>query len=151
MPTIHVKLAPLQNPEQYEAISQRLTAITADILHKDPTVTAVIIDDLPAGRWSIGGHAVTQPTAWVEISITAQTNTDTEKARWIAAAFEAMQSVLGRLALASYCVVRELPAADWGYGGLTQSDRKRQKSAPAAGLAHLATAPPPHRAAAALA
>jgi 4-oxalocrotonate tautomerase len=127
MPTITARIAPLQNPEQYMSIARRLTAITADILHKDEAVTAVLIDDLPAARWSIGGQAVSQPTALVEISITQGTNTAAEKARWIAAAFAEMQVVLGPLAKASYCIVRELPAQDWGYSGLTQSDRKMQK------------------------
>lgn len=127
MPTITARIAPLQNPEQYMSIARRLTAITADILNKDEAVTAVLIDDLPAARWSIGGQAVTQPTALVEISITQGTNTAAEKSRWIAAAFNEMQVVLGPLAKASYCIVRELPAQDWGYSGLTQSDRKMQK------------------------
>lgn len=127
MPTIIVSIAPLQNPEQYASIARRLTDITAEILHKDEAVTAVLINDLPAARWSIGGQAVNQPTALVEISITQGTNTAAEKARWIAAAFTEMQAVLGTLAKASYCIVRELPAQDWGYSGLTQSDRKMQK------------------------
>lgn len=140
MPTIIARIAPLQNPEQYAAIARRLTAITADILHKDETVTAVLIDDLPAARWSIGGRAVSQPTALVEISITQGTNTAGEKARWIAAAFAEMQAVLGPLAKASYCIVRELPAQDWGYSGLTQSDRKMQKQQASAGQWHPADA-----------
>ena len=140
MPTIIAHIAPLQNPEQYEAIARRLTEITSDILHKDEAVTAVLINDLPAARWSIGGHAVTQPTALVEISITQGTNTAAEKARWIAQAFGEMQAVLGLLAKASYCVVRELPAQDWGYSGLTQSDRKMQKQLASAGPWHPADA-----------
>ena len=87
----------------------------------------MVIDDLPAARWHIGGAPVVQPTALLEISITQGTNTDDEKAAFIAAAFAELQRQLagdGAMAAASYVVVRELPASDWGYGGHTQRARK---------------------------
>ena len=90
-------------------------------------VTAVVIDDLPAARWHIGGAPVAQPTALLEISITEGTNTEEETAAFIAAAFAELQRQLagdGALAAASYVVVRELPASDWGYGGRTQHARR---------------------------
>lgn len=127
MPTLLLKVSPLQNPTEYNAIASQLTQITANLLHKRADVTAVVIEDSPAARWHIGGQAVQSPTAFLEISITAGTNTQQEKADFIAAAFAALQSVLaphGQLASASYVVVRELPATDWGYGGHTQAERR---------------------------
>ncbi|MDR6156255.1 phenylpyruvate tautomerase PptA (4-oxalocrotonate tautomerase family) [Acidovorax delafieldii] len=87
----------------------------------------MVIDDLPSARWHIGGATVEQPTALLEISITQGTNTQEEKAAFIQAAFAELQRQLagdGTLAAASYVVVRELPASDWGYGGRTQQARK---------------------------
>ena len=127
MPTLQLKVSPLQNPERYQALAGALTRLTALHLGKRPEVTAVMIDDVPAARWHVGASAVQGPTAFLEISITAGTNTAQEKAAFIAAAFEELQNQLGAaqpLEPASYVIVRELPAGDWGYGGQTQAARK---------------------------
>jgi 4-oxalocrotonate tautomerase len=126
MPTLLLKVTPLQNPERYSALAAALTALTVDHLGKRGEVTTVVIDDLPRARWHVGGRPVEGATALLEISITAGTNTDGEKARFIEAAYRELQSQLapdGRFEIASYVMVRELPATDWGYGGQTQRER----------------------------
>lgn len=127
MPTLVLKLTPSQNPERCRQLAGALTDLTVDLLGKRREVTAVVIEDLPAARWHIGGAAVGQPAALLEISITQGTNTPEQKAAFIRAAFAELQRQLARagaLATASYVVVRELPAIDWGYGGHTQQARK---------------------------
>ncbi len=127
MPTLHLRVAPLQNPERYETLAAALTRITADVLGKRADVTAVTIDDLPAARWYVGGRAVQRPAATLEITITAGTNTPAQKAAFVEAAFAELRRQLaagGELEEASYVTVREVPAADWGYGGLTQQQRQ---------------------------
>lgn len=136
MPTLLLKVTPLQNPSDYQALAKVLTQLSTQHLEKRAEVTAVIIDDLPPVRWSIGGELPNGPSAWLEISVTEGTNTQAQKANFISAAYAALQTVLGRgqpLALASYVIVRELPATDWGYGGQTQAARRdaRQASRPA--------------------
>src|SRR3954471_19576040 len=86
MPTLLLKIAPLQNPERYQALAAALTRITADTLGKRPEVTAALIEDFPAARWAIGGQPVREPTAFLEISITAGTNSADQKSAFIAAA-----------------------------------------------------------------
>jgi 4-oxalocrotonate tautomerase len=127
MPTLQLQVSPLQNPSRYRALASALTRITADTLGKRPEVTAVVIDDIPAARWHIGGTDVQGPTALLEISITQGTNTAQEKAVFIAAAFAELQDQLGAgqpLEPASYVIVREVPGTDWGYGGQTQAARR---------------------------
>lgn len=127
MPTLQLQVSPLQNPSRYRALASALTRITADTLGKRPEVTAVVIDDIPAARWHIGGTDVQGPTALLEISITQGTNTAQEKAAFIAAAFAELQDQLGAgqpLEPASYVIVREVPGTDWGYGGQTQAARR---------------------------
>ncbi len=127
MPTLNLKVAPLQNPSRYQSLAEALTGLTGQILGKRPEVTAVMIDDLPAARWYTGATAVQRPTAMLEISITQGTNTAAEKAAWIEAVFAELQRQLGAggpLEPASYVIVREVPAADWGYGGQTQKARQ---------------------------
>lgn len=130
MPTLNLRIAPLQNPERYAALARALTRITSEQLGKRADVTAVMIDDMPAARWYVGGRDVQHPTAMLEISITQGTNTAAEKKAFIEAAFAELQRQLaagGALEEASYVIVRELPASDWGYDGVTQLERKRAR------------------------
>jgi 4-oxalocrotonate tautomerase len=130
MPTLQLKIAPLQNPEQYRRLAQALTALAADHLGKRPEVTAVVMQDLPAAQWFVAGHAVQRPTALLEIDITAGTNTPAEKAAFIEAAHAELRRQLGaggELETASYVIVHELPATDWGYDGRTQRARQLER------------------------
>ncbi|MEP6825805.1 MAG: tautomerase family protein [Ramlibacter sp.] len=135
MPTLILKVAPLQNPERYQALAQGLTRLTAQILGKRSAVTAVLIEDLPRGRWHIGGTPVERPTAFLEISVTQGTNTAEEKARFVQEAHAELRRQLaagGELEEASYVIVRELAAGDWGYDGQTQRARQlARETAPA--------------------
>jgi 4-oxalocrotonate tautomerase len=128
MPTLQLKISPPQNPHLYPRLASALTTMTAEHLGKRLEVTAVMIEELPAARWYVGALAAQRATAWLEISITAGTNTPAQKAAFIEAAFSLLQSQLGMgqpLEPASYVIVRELPASDWGYGGMTQQARQR--------------------------
>jgi 4-oxalocrotonate tautomerase len=127
MPTLNLKLAPLQNPGRYRSLAAALTALTAQHLGKRAEVTAVIVQDLPAAQWFVAGQEVQRPTALLEIDITAGTNTAAQKAAFVAAAHAELRRQLGaggELEAASYVIVHELPATDWGYGGRTQRARQ---------------------------
>jgi 4-oxalocrotonate tautomerase len=129
MPTLSLRIAPLHNPAQYAALAKELTALTAHVLHKRPEVTAVMIDDMPAARFCIGGQASEQAVACLEIDITQGTNSAQEKQQFVHEAHTLLRRLLGDLHEASYVIVRELPAGDWGYGGLTQGQRRGHMSA----------------------
>jgi 4-oxalocrotonate tautomerase len=133
MPTLNLKISPLQNPQRYAALGAALTRITHDVLHKNPQVTVLMIDDLPAARFMVAGRDTALPVACLEIDITAGTNTAAEKAQFIQEAYAELQRQLstGQIGLnpASYVVVRELPGSDWGYGGVTQAARRAAISA----------------------
>src|SRR5262249_55949949 len=108
-------------------LAKRLTTLTAEVLGKRPEVTAVLIDVLPEGFWFIGGESFErhgQATARLAIDITQGTNTSAQKAAFVEAAWQLLVELLGPLAEASYVIVRELPAGDWGYGGRTQAARR---------------------------
>ncbi len=127
MPTLQLKISPPVPDAVQDALAAELTALTAGLLGKRPEVTALMVEVLPAARWYIGAAAEPGPTAWLEISITAGTNTAAQKAAFLEAAHAALQRHLGRqqpLTEASYIIVRELPAGDWGYGGRTQQARQ---------------------------
>lgn len=137
MPTLQLKLSPPVAADVQAALAQDLTRLAAERLGKRPEVTALMVEPLAAARWYIGAQAEPGPTAWLEISITAGTNSPAQKADFIAAAHAVLQRHLGweqPLAPASYVIVRELPASDWGYGGQTQAARNQARRLAAAEL-----------------
>jgi 4-oxalocrotonate tautomerase len=126
MPILNLKVAPLQNPERYASLAQSLTTLTEGVLKKRPAVTAVAIDDLSSARWYVGREPVSEPTAYLEINITRGTNTAEEKAEFVTQAYALLCEQLNAgkpLHLASYVIVREVPAGDWGFDGVTQAAR----------------------------
>lgn len=122
MPTLQLHLFPAAPPALQAELAASLTALTQRVLGKRPEVTAVLVRPLVAG-WFIGGAPINEPTALLEIDITAGTNTAQQKAEFVNAAHEELRRRLGGLAAASYVIVRELAATDWGYGGHTQRAR----------------------------
>lgn len=132
MPTLILKLSAPQPLQRHAALTAALTNLTVELLGKRGEVTAVLIEEVGAGRWTIGAAPPTRPSAWLEISITEGTNTEAQKARFVEAAFAELQRQLAPdtgLEDASYVIVRELPATDWGYGGQTQRARQAKTQA----------------------
>jgi 4-oxalocrotonate tautomerase len=131
MPILTLKLAAPRNAAVDQALASALTAITANTLGKRAEVTALVIEELPASRWFVGAAAVQRPTALLEISITEGSNTAAQKSAFIEAAFAELQGRLApgsSLEEASYVIVREVLATDWGYGGRTQQARHAARS-----------------------
>jgi 4-oxalocrotonate tautomerase len=117
MPTLTLRLAAPHDRERDQALATALAAITAATLGKRAEVTAVLIEDLPAARWFIGARQAQRPTALLEISVTEGSNTAAQKAAFIETAFAELQGQLApgsALEEASYVIVREVPATDWG-------------------------------------
>lgn len=124
MPTLQLKLAPPQSADRLASLARRLTDLSTQILGKRREVTAVLVEELWPGRWFIGGRQATDATALLEIRVTQGTNSAGEKEAFVEAAYEELSQQLGPLHEASYVVVQEVPAGDWGYGGRTQAQRK---------------------------
>jgi 4-oxalocrotonate tautomerase len=128
MPTLKLTLTPPQAADRHAALAHALTAITAETLGKRAEVTAVVIDERPPTAWYIGARRPLRPTALLEIDITASTNTAAQKAAFIAAAFAELQRQLApgaSLEEASYVIIRDVAAGDWGYSGRTQLARRQ--------------------------
>jgi 4-oxalocrotonate tautomerase len=95
----------------------------ASLLGKRADLTVVAIGSDPAGTWSANGSA-TARAANLQAFITAGTNTDAEKAAFLAAARCMMEEVLGESTAPMYVVLSEVAASDWGYDGLSQAQRR---------------------------
>jgi 4-oxalocrotonate tautomerase len=130
MPTLQLKLTPPQPADRLAALALRLSQLSTAILGKRREVTAVVIEELQPGRWFIGERGPRAATALLEIRVTRGTNSAEEKEDFIAAAFRELGQQLGPLEEASYVVVQEVAATDWGYGGITQAARKSKRPVP---------------------
>jgi 4-oxalocrotonate tautomerase len=129
MPYLNLKLSVPLSPEIVGKSTTALTELTAELLGKKKELTAVTVAHVPPGQWAVGGEG-TASSFFLEIKITAGTNTKVEKARYIAAVFEALQTLLGKVHPASYIVIHEVPADSWGYQGRTQASRSIREKAP---------------------
>lgn len=127
MPMITVVYAtPRSTPGLKKAVAATASRLAAEILRKDPRVTAVLVEEASAQDWFCGGQSLTEAglaSFWLDIRVTDGTNTKDEKAAFVAAAFAEMAKLLGPLHEESYCHVNDVRADAYGYAGLTQEHR----------------------------
>ncbi len=115
-----------QSPTLKADIADAVSKLTAEILHKDPKVTAIIVKSVDASDWVAGGKSLAEQNLasfWLDIHVTEGTNTKDEKAEYIAAMFTRMGALLGPLHHESYLHVDEVRGDSYGFGGLTQEHR----------------------------
>lgn len=121
-----VYAAPRSAPGLKKAVAAIASRLAAEVLKKDPKVTAVLVEEASAADWFCGGQSLAEAgraSFWLDIRITDGTNTRDEKAAFVAAAFAEMGKLLGPLHEESYCHVHDVRADAYGYGGLTQEHR----------------------------
>jgi len=126
MPIINVSLTATPDPVLSARVAQEVTALTQHHLRKDPTVTAVAVQYVDPAHWFAGGLSLVEQGAnsfWLDIKVVDGTNTKTEIAGYLDAVFATLGGILGGVHSESYVLVHEVPAAAYGFGGLTQEFR----------------------------
>jgi len=126
MPMINVQVASEPNAEVADKAQQTVTRLTAEILGKDPKVTAVVVEFISPRFWFIAGKsAAVRGSAefFVDVRISDGTNTKDEKAHYVAETYAALSRLLGGRQSESYVHVNDVRADAYGYGGLTQERR----------------------------
>ncbi|HEV7815480.1 MAG TPA: tautomerase family protein [Janthinobacterium sp.] len=128
MPFINVKIVgPQLEASQTAAIQQGMTSLMADILNKQAELTAVLLEQVASTAWAIGGQMVAR-AAHVDATVSEGSNTPEQKVRFIAAANDLLRQVLGSdLSAVTYVVIHDVPKDSWGYDGLTQEQRAKQR------------------------
>lgn len=125
MPILNLKLAGAPAQSDLGALARELTTLTHESLGKRAEVTAVVIESVPVARWFVGGEALQQASAQLDIRVTEGSNSPAEKADFVARASALLNRHLqGQMHAVSYVSVLECPASDWGYGGWTQAARR---------------------------
>jgi 4-oxalocrotonate tautomerase len=123
--TVHYSTA-RATPELKRRIAGAASDLAATVLHKDPKVTAVIVEAVDPDDWFAAGASLAEQklaSFWLDIRIVDGSNTKDEKAAFIAAAFARMGELLGPLHPESYVHVNGVRADGYGFGGLTQEHR----------------------------
>ncbi|HYH21821.1 MAG TPA: 4-oxalocrotonate tautomerase family protein [Azospirillum sp.] len=126
MPIINISLTTKPDAALSARIAGEVTELTQRHLRKDPTVTAVAIHHVDPVHWFAGGRSLAEQQAnsfWLDIKVVDGTNTKTEMAGYLADVFAALGRILDSVHNESYVLVHEVPAAAYGFGGLTQEFR----------------------------
>ena len=126
MPYLNLKLSPAATADVADKIAVSLTDLMVECLRKSRDLTVVVLDVVPSVHWHIGGLPMSQrtrPTFYLDVKLTDGTNTKDEKARFVLAAFNALEHMLGDLEPTSYVVIDDVRADAWGYQGHTQEYR----------------------------
>jgi len=127
VPILDVIVSGAPSAERSAVIANALTGLTAGILRKDARLTSVAVRYVAPEHWVVGGTALDaqrKASFFLDVRVTAGSNTREEKARYIAAVFARMGELLGPLHQASYVHVHDVPADAWGYGGRSQAHRR---------------------------
>lgn len=122
MPFARLILNPAQTPDTTSRLAADLTSAIAKDLGKRHDLTSILIETPAAAHWTIGAGD-REVAAHLEVCVTAGTNNEEEKRTFVRNAMALLRRALPTLAAATYVVVTELPAANWGYDGRTQADR----------------------------
>jgi len=133
MPYCHLVVAQPIDTETRRFLARYLTALIADLLNKRAEVTAVRIESAAAEQWFVAGEAPAAglTAAHATLYITAGTNSEAEKAAFIAQLDSHLHDSFGPMPEAGYIVIQEVAATDWGYAGQTQAARHlKRNSAP---------------------
>lgn len=126
MPYLRVRIATPHHAPTAQQVATTLTDLAVSKLGKNASAAAVDVRFGDPADWFIGGQPLTvtgESSFFLEIKVTAGTNSRDDYADFIQATFAAMQNLLGKLAATSYIVVQNVNADAWGYGGQTQEYR----------------------------
>ncbi len=126
MPILNVLLSGPAQEQMTQKVAQMLVDCTSQILHKKPELTSIAIRYIEPEQWIVGGQSLAvqgKSSAYVEIKITDETNTRSEKATYIQAVFAGLSSLMPNLHNESYIHVDDVRAGAYGYGGKTQEYR----------------------------
>lgn len=129
MPHIVIHLSGTPDRQLTRNVVDRVMALTQSVLGKQPPVMAITVQYIAADTWFIGGDTLAdlnRSAFHLDISITDETNTKAEKARYLREIHAAMAALRPDLHEVSYVHLIDARAAAYGYGGLTQEYRHQQ-------------------------
>lgn len=129
MPHIVIHQSGKPDPRLSRDTVALVTELTESILGKRPEVMAIAIQYIDDRDWFIGRESLAdlgRSAFHLDISITDETNTKAEKARYVREVHAGMAKLRGDLHDVSYVHLIDARATAYGYGGLTQEYRHQR-------------------------
>ncbi|HKS12592.1 MAG TPA: 4-oxalocrotonate tautomerase [Pseudomonas sp.] len=129
MPHIVLQLSGPRDADLSRQAVATVNQLTEQVLGKLPEVMATTLQYIADEDWFIGGQPLSEvggSAFHLDISITDETNTKAEKARFIKEVFQALSALRPGLHETSYVHLIDARAAAYGYGGHTQEWRHQQ-------------------------
>lgn len=126
MPHIVIHVSGQSDAHVNRRIVDAVADLTQTVLGKKLPVIAITLQHIPHDLWFIGAKPLSEVgknAFHLDISVTDETNTKAEKARFIQEIYAAFREILGELHECSYVHVIDARAAAYGYGGKTQEYR----------------------------
>lgn len=132
MPMITIRFIQPEGVDLRATLAEAASGWSAQHLGKDKDVTAVLVEPVDPAGWFIAGRRPADAglsAFWLDIKITAGTNTKAETACFVREAFAGMEHLLGPLHPESYVLVHAVDGHAYGFGGRTQEQRWAQVQA----------------------
>lgn len=126
MPHIVIHVSGQSDAHVNRRIVDAVAGLTQTVLGKKLPVIAITLQHIPHDLWFIGAKPLSEVgknAFHLDISVTDETNTKAEKARFIQEIYAAFREIPGELHECSYVHVIDARAAAYGYGGKTQEYR----------------------------
>jgi len=122
MPIIDLKVSGEENPALAQELVKEISQLTKAVLNKKPEVTVVTISFVPEHLWFVNAASLADlktKSFHLNIKISDSTNLKTDKANYIKAVHQSLNSILGDVHPVSYTAIHEMKADAYGYEGLT--------------------------------
>ena len=126
MPGITLKLSGHPDPALASRLAFELTALTCNVLEKQPEQTMVMVQFVPHELWFLDRRSLAEHgrnSFRLEVTITDETNTKAQKARYQREAYALLEEMIGNLHPHSNVHLIDCRASAYGYGGVTQEYR----------------------------
>jgi len=134
MPFVNVKLVKQQiNAESKQALIDGLFDMVVNIMGRNKDLTVIVVDEIDASNWFIGGHPISitgsehEKLIYVEIKISRGTSNADEMLKVISAGKELVNKVLGSCDMTNYFVINELNPDSWGFDGISMTERNKNQ------------------------
>ena len=126
MPHLNLQLSGSPDPDLSRRAAALIADLTVEVLGKPRELIAIAIHYVDRAHWFIDGRSLAdwgRDAFHLDISITDETNTRSEKARYLQQVHALLSVLIGEVHETSYIHVIDARAAAYGYGGLTQERR----------------------------
>lgn len=133
MPHINLQISGAPDPQLTRRAAKIVADATHEVLGKPRELIATAVHYVDRAHWLIDERTLEetgQNAFHLDISITDETNTKAEKARYLERIYAELSALIGSVHEKSYIHVVDARAAAYGYGGITQ-ERRYQLARPA--------------------